>query len=83
MDVIDSASEFDVRAFKVTALTYILNLVQCNLTKLTTTSLAVKRFMSLKQLSGSTCLAEKQSTSLAVKRSTSLAGIWWLTLSSS
>ena len=39
-----------------------LNLVKCNLTKLTTTSLAVKR---------STRLAVKRFTSLAVKRSTS------------
>ena len=41
-----------------------LNLVKCNLTKLTTTSLEVKR---------STSLEVKRSTSLAVKRFTSLA----------
>ena len=41
-----------------------LNLVKCNLTKLTTTSLAVKRFTSL---------AVKRFSSLAVKRFSSLA----------
>ena len=41
-----------------------LNLVKCNLTKLTTTSLAVKRFTSL---------AVKWFSSLAVKRFSSLA----------
>ena len=41
-----------------------LYLVKCNLTKLTTTSLAVKRFTSV---------AVKQFTSIAVKRFTSLA----------
>ena len=41
-----------------------LNSVKCNLTKLTTTSLAVKRFTSV---------AVKQFTSIAVKRFTSLA----------
>ena len=40
------------------------NLVKCNLTKLTTTSLAVKRFTSV---------AVKQFTSIAVERFTSLA----------
>ena len=41
-----------------------INSVKCNLTKLTTTSLAVKRFTSV---------AVKQFTSIAVKRFTSLA----------
>ena len=45
-------------------ITFAINLVKCNLTKLTTTSLAVKRFTSV---------AVKQFTSIAVKRFTSLA----------
>ena len=57
-----------------------MNLVKCNLTKLTamslavkrSTSLAVKRFMNL-VVKGFTSLAVKRSTSLAVKRSMSLA----------
>ena len=47
-----------------TACSFGLDLVKCNLTKLTTTSLAVKRFTSL---------AVKRFSSLAVKRFTSLA----------
>ena len=47
------------------------NLVKCNLTKLTTTSLAVKRFTSV---------AVKQFTSIAVKRFTSLAAEWPMSL---
>ena len=49
-----------------------LNLVKCNLTKLTTTSLAVKRSTSL-AVKRFTNLAVKRFTSLAVKRFTSLA----------
>ena len=56
----------------------LINLVKCNLTKLTTTSLAVKRSTSLavKQfislvVKRFTSLAAKRFTSLAVKRSTS------------
>ena len=50
----------------------LINLVKCNLTKLTTTSLAVKRSTSLavKQFIS---LVVKRFASLAVKRSTSLA----------
>ena len=49
-----------------------LNLVKCNLTKLTTTSLAVKRSTSL-AVKRFISLAVKPFTSLAVKRFTSLA----------
>ena len=49
-----------------------LNLVKCNLTKLTTTSLAVKRSTSL-AVKRFISLAVKRFTSLAVKRFTSLA----------
>ena len=50
----------------------VIYLVKCNLTKLTTTSLAVKRFTSVavKQF---TSIAVKRFTSLAVERPTSLA----------
>ena len=49
-----------------------LNLVKCNLTKLTTTSLAVKRSTSL-AVKRFRSLAVKRFTSVAVKRFTSLA----------
>ena len=50
----------------------LINLVKCNLTKLTTTSLAVKRPTSL-AVKRFISLAVKRFTSLAVKRLTSLA----------
>ena len=58
-------SSKNIKQRHVPDLTFLFDLVKCNLTKLTTTSLAVKR---------STSLAVKRSTSLAVKRSTSLVG---------
>ena len=51
------------------------NLLKWNLTKLTTTTLAVKRSISFIVVKRSTSLVVKRSTSLAVKRSTSLASI--------
>ena len=51
------------------------NLVKCNLTKLTTTSLAVKRSTSL-AVKWFISLAVKQFTSVAVKRFASLAVKW-------
>ena len=69
-----------VRFFFPLCVFFCLNLVKCNLTKLTTTSLAVKRFISLAvrrftsvAVKRFTSIAVKRFTSLAVKRSTSLA----------
>ena len=57
------------------ALNFEFNLVKWNLTKLTTTTSAVKRSISFIVVKRSTSLVVKRSTSLAVKRSTSLASI--------
>ena len=57
------------------ALNFEFNLVKWNLTKLTTTTFAVKRSVSFIVVKRSTSLVVKQSTTFAVKRSTSLASI--------